>query len=120
MLKLNKLLMAACTNVRWIQILKAHNISISLDKSVKWVYKHAEDLGGVKIGGSWFFTEEGLRDALQRRSKVARKGHDQRKTLHLLKGDQRRSKRMGGRPKEGGIEGRAKAATRHGLDEFLH
>jgi hypothetical protein len=39
-------------------------------KSLRWIYDHAEELGGKKIGGSWIFTEEGLRDALQGKRQV--------------------------------------------------
>ena len=47
-------------------ILTPEAVAVRFDKSVKWVYKHAPELGGSKIGGSWFFTEGGLSDALQR------------------------------------------------------
>jgi hypothetical protein len=36
-----------------------------MHKSVRWVYGNAAALGGVKVGGSWIFTEEGLVNALQ-------------------------------------------------------
>lgn len=35
-----------------------------LDKKKSWVYDHAHDLGGIKIGGSWFFTEDNFRLAM--------------------------------------------------------
>jgi hypothetical protein len=47
-------------------ILTPEVVAVRFDKSVKWVYKYAPELGGSKIGGSWFFTEGGLSDALQR------------------------------------------------------
>jgi hypothetical protein len=53
-------------------ILTPEAVAVRFDKSVKWVYKHAPELGGSKIGGSWFFTEGGLSDALQRGQQLAR------------------------------------------------
>lgn len=40
-----------------------------LGKSTSWVYDNASKLGGVKIGGSWIFTEEGLKAVLQAKLK---------------------------------------------------
>lgn len=47
-------------------ILPSSGVAELLHKSLRWVYLHAAELGAARIGGSWIFTEEGLRDALQR------------------------------------------------------
>ncbi|MBU4521975.1 MAG: helix-turn-helix domain-containing protein, partial [Pseudodesulfovibrio sp.] len=38
-----------------LSILTVKDVADYLGKSVDWVYDHAEDIGGVKRGGSWFF-----------------------------------------------------------------
>jgi len=47
-----------------MNIIQPEHIAIKLGKSKRWVYSHALDLGGKKIGGSWFFTEEGFENAI--------------------------------------------------------
>jgi hypothetical protein len=97
-------------------ILTPEGVAVRFDKSVKWVYKHAPELGGSKIGGSWFFTEGGLSDALQRGQQVARgRNHKPKKSgaeVVSLKA---------GRPKVGkGRKGPSdKSDNRHGLDGSL-
>jgi hypothetical protein len=60
------------------EILSAKKVSSILNKSLKFVYTHAAELGGAKIGGSYIFTQEGLYDALQR------KNHQQMETVQTL------------------------------------
>lgn len=37
------------------RVLSVKDVAEYLGKSVDWVYDHAEEIGGVKRGGSWFF-----------------------------------------------------------------
>ena len=97
-------------------ILTPEAVAVRFDKSVKWVYKHAPELGGSKIGGSWFFTEGGLSDALQRGQSMAGcRNHSQKKS-----GSESLSIETG-RDQVG--KGRKKASdesdNRHGLDGSL-
>ncbi|WFS62945.1 hypothetical protein LF599_01920 [Pseudodesulfovibrio thermohalotolerans] len=47
------------------RVLYAQDVAAFLGKSVDWAYDHAEDVGGVKRGGSWFFpNEEDIYDRL--------------------------------------------------------
>jgi predicted DNA-binding transcriptional regulator AlpA len=45
------------TNLK-TRVLCAKDVAAFLGKSVDWVYDHAEEIGGVKRGGSWFFPNE--------------------------------------------------------------
>ena len=61
----------AVTNLPKMEILTPKEVSKLLKKSVRWVYANGTDLGGVKIGGSWIFTQENFYDAIQRKKQVA-------------------------------------------------
>lgn len=101
-----------------IKILTPREISRILGKSVRWVYDHAAELGGVKIGSSWIFTEGGLRDALQRGQEMARGRQIPRAEVHGIIRQKGRSNRLGASDKKG-VKSRKKNAQEHGLDEFL-
>lgn len=55
------------------RLLLAKDVAALLGKSVDWVYDHAEEVGGVKRGGSWFFPiKEDIYDCLfQGRKRVS-------------------------------------------------
>jgi hypothetical protein len=60
---------------RMMTILQPTEIAKRLAKSKRWLYDHALELGAVRIGSSWFFTEGGLEDAFQGlRSHIEGKG----------------------------------------------
>lgn len=59
-------------------ILTVHDVSETLKKSEKWVYSHAVDLGGSRIGRSWFFTQMGVQHAIERGKDLARDSQNQR------------------------------------------
>ncbi|MFC1885237.1 hypothetical protein ACFL2O_10755, partial [Thermodesulfobacteriota bacterium] len=52
------------------KVISSQVVAKRLQKSRQWVYNNAASLGAVKIGGSWIFTERGLKDALQGRKEV--------------------------------------------------
>ena len=66
--------MALSTGNAFPTILDAKEVASILKKAPKWVYNHADKLGGRKIGGSLFFTMEGVCNAIQRQGRLARRG----------------------------------------------
>ena len=94
-----------------------------LKKSVSWVYKHAEELGGRKLGGSLFFpAEEDLYEFIFcKRKGVEVRLHPERKTVHKdlvqnQKGGQAgRSQAKGGNTKPGTYDDHRPDPNRHGL-----
>jgi hypothetical protein len=46
------------------RIFYAKDLVKPLKKSLKWIYHHAEELGGTRIGRTWIFSEEAIRNAL--------------------------------------------------------
>jgi len=103
-----------------MNILNVKDISKKLNKSLRWCYEHAQELGAARIGGSWIFTEEGLQDALQRGQELARSSSLSGKAAPNIKVYETRSHRMGIRKTEGIERERKEAAARHGLDDLLH
>jgi hypothetical protein len=105
-----------------MNILYAKNIAQILQKSAKWVYSHAEDLGGVKIGGTWIFTERGFEyaikggKALERRGLDGRQTHQSEKRVH----PQGRRTGMGAGGEKKADQSIREAATRHGFDDLLY
>jgi hypothetical protein len=104
-----------------MEILTPKDIAQRLKKSERWVYTHADELGGAKIGGSWFFTEGRIEDALQRKRKIQGRGNLPRqeggdKTVFAKGG----CKGMGNQNKKEIHENRQAAAERHDLVRFLH
>jgi len=94
-------------------------IASRLGKSLRWIYDHAGELGAVKIGRLWVFTEEGLKDALQRREtgSMERSGQTTRAKVLPRLSDKARGRSLGSRETEragGGGE-----ADRHGLRDIL-
>jgi hypothetical protein len=54
-----------------LQTITPADMAARLNKSLRWVYGHAHELGGARIGGSWIFTEEGLANAIKGGREVA-------------------------------------------------
>lgn len=103
-----------------IGILNAKEVAVMLKKAPKWVYNHADKLNGRKIGGSLFFTTEGVLDAIQRSRKVERGYKNQRETGETAVFPfKKRCGNMGaGRGQEAEDE-REALARRAGLTHFL-
>lgn len=102
-----------------MDILTPQNIAEKLEKSTRWVYQNALQLGGVKIGGSWFFTGEGLKNAVQGREKMAGEGHVSGSKVHSIATNQISCKRMGGKKNKESEKYRQEAASRHGFSNLL-
>ncbi len=106
-------------SVRFIQ---PDNLALKLGKSVKWVYQHGTELGGKRIGGSWFFTEEGLEHAIlgQIEKTVARAGQMERGApsgrLRYKEGRRGLGIRKAKATGKGGTDC---DADRHGLGDFV-
>ena len=47
------------------QLHSANDVAQALHKRVDWVYRNAETLGGLKIGGEWQFFEKNIVQALR-------------------------------------------------------
>jgi hypothetical protein len=47
-------------------VLDPKHISRLLNRSERWVYTHAHELGARRIGRTWIFTQEGLESAILR------------------------------------------------------
>ena len=101
-------------------ILTPEEVARYLNKSVSWIYKHWEILGGRKLGGSLFFPGK---ETLYER--IFNQGHGMEVRLHPQRnqavnsriqnqdfGKKSRSKKKGG---TGKTEGRDRDANRHGL-----
>jgi hypothetical protein len=102
-----------------MDILTAKEISIRLKKSLKFVYANAHVLGGVKIGGSWIFTQEGFENALQRGISMASQSYIQRTTAHKPSQNKKGRNRLGKRKASGVEEERETLASRAGFTDFL-
>jgi hypothetical protein len=102
-----------------MNILTAKEISICLKKSLKFVYSNAAKLGGIKIGGSWIFTQEGFENALQRGKQLAGQSDIQRSKIHKSAQDKKGRYRLGTLKAKGTQEERETLAARAGLADFL-
>jgi len=94
--------------------LSIYDVAQELRVSVSWVYANAHLLG-TKLGGMWFFTKEGVEDAIRRREPMEGSGpvsrHKRDEAIRHKKG---RVKVGKGSP--GGIsEDIIADAKRHGL-----
>ena len=95
---------------------KVEDVAAILGMSKKWVYDHWPELGGSKIGGTIFFTEEGLKNALQRGSVMESYSEVQRhQGQNKVIPYQKRSDRMGESRKGSAERNRIATAIRHGL-----
>jgi hypothetical protein len=88
------------------RIMTPEEVAKFVHKSCSWVYKHWQELGGVKLGGSLFFPcEEDLYERLFRREEkgmAVRLRHERSTVSRQPVQNQVRSKRSGGGQKEGG------------------
>jgi len=91
--------------------LTVNEVANKLKVSVSWVYAHAH-LIGTKVGGIWFFYEEGINDAIRRRDPVERDDPPQR---FRGKGNKTTGRAMGKGPGAGNQEKILESARRHGL-----
>jgi hypothetical protein len=101
------------------ELISAAQVRKFLPASRKWIYAHGIELGGVKIGGKWFFTEQGVRDALQRRNEMAssnQAGRGSDSTEARLPAQKRRGRL--GKANPTGVERRA-LAERAGFGDFV-
>jgi hypothetical protein len=55
-----------------IELIVPQDIARTLNKSAAWVYRYAQELGGVKISGSWIFTKERFYSALSSQQEMER------------------------------------------------
>jgi len=76
--------------------LSVKEVAASMGKSPKWVYTHAKELGGKKLG-NWFFTREGLKNALQGGESVQGSDLSRRQTVLKAVPNKERSLGMGNR-----------------------
>jgi hypothetical protein len=97
-------------------------LAARLGKSLRWVYDYATELGAVKVGRTWLFTEEGLRDAYQRQREktLERSNQVSRKHLPGRLSDQKRGRKLGARKASGsGRSSEDADSDRHGLARLL-
>lgn len=102
-----------------MDILTPKDVARYFRKSVDWVYSHFQELGGFKVGGLIFFTQEGLNNAIQRKQEMASRGETRRSQDYKVIQHAKRSRRMGDSGKELAKEDFEAKARRYGLDEFL-
>lgn len=102
------------------EILSVGTVAEYFNMSKRWVYNHAEDLGGFRIGRSIFFTWEGVQDAIQRGQIVA--GNSKAKgdeTPNKKVSEVMRRKKMRKRNDFGSQKARKELAERAGFGEFV-
>ena len=102
-----------------MEIMTAKELSILMTKSLKFIYTNATELGGIKIGGSWVFTREGLENAIQRKGQMAGKGDIQRPPAHESAQNKKGCNRLGTHNPKGTQKEREKLAERAGFTHFL-
>ncbi|MCA1962234.1 MAG: hypothetical protein LDL33_15760 [Desulfomonile sp.] len=110
------------TAVSAMTIIKPAEVAKRLDRSVRWVYAHAAELGGVRIGKAVFFTTEGLENAFQKQiaEGLARPSQVGRQGLPGRFRNTGRGRRMGGKKTPGTGAGDAcPEPDRHGLARIL-
>lgn len=103
-------------------MLSAKEIANKLNKSVGWVYAHAAELGAVRIGGSWIFTERRLNHAILgcEEETVACSSDVGRETTSSHFPYKARGPVMGREEARRVAREREEAARRHGLIDILH
>ena len=101
-------------------VLTAEEVADFLNKSVSWVYKHWQELGGAKFGGSIFFPRQGdiYERIFNQKRDMAVQLQPPRPAVHRIRvQDQERGKGSGSK-KEGRTREPAAdcgEANRHGL-----
>lgn len=99
-------------------VISVDDVAGIFKRTTRWCYMHYMELGGVRIGGSVFFTKEGLAYALQRGYEVESVNHAERRAPVMPERYERRNKDVGSRRKIADSERRKEAverAERHGL-----
>jgi hypothetical protein len=103
-------------------ILQPQDIAVRLHRSVRWVYDNGNALGGVKIAGSWFFTQEGLENAIvgQGEGNLESTSQTRRAKISSQLQNKKRSIRVGAQEAQRVIR-RTKEDNdnRHGLGDLL-
>jgi hypothetical protein len=102
-------------------ILTPEEVAEFLHKSVSWVYKHSEELGGRKLGGSLFFPrkEELYEHLFPKREGMEVRFHPDSKQVHRCRIQNKNSGKKSNGQKKGGnkqSENRDNP-NRHGLLE---
>ena len=102
------------------KILTAKDVASLIDgRGKSWVYQHAEELGGVKVGGTWLFpSEEHIYDCLfgKRKRMEVRLRTKQEKIHGNMVRDKKRSQESRSKKKTGIEESSGRGDTnRHGL-----
>jgi hypothetical protein len=106
-------------------ILRPKEVANRLGRSVRWVYANADALNGIKVGGQWFFSKEGLEDAFQRPRKerapqVARPSQVARQEVSQGLSHKKRSCAVGvENSRRIGGDGTCADVDRYGLGKFL-
>ena len=101
-----------------LNFLTIKEVAEMMKVSTSWVRLHFVQLGGFKIGSKIFFTEEDLRNAIQRRCELASNRHIRRRAMDITTKHKTRSKRVGNKEKAG-IENSREAEIRDELLESL-
>ena len=100
-------------------ILSPEEVAEFLHKSVSWVYKHSEELGGRKLGGSLFFPrkEELYEHLFPKRERMEVRFHPEPKQTHKIRiQNQNRSKKINDQKKGGNRKPKDRDdPNRHGL-----
>jgi len=86
-----------------MMVLSVQELSEKLHKSISWIYKNARELGGVKVAGSWIFTQEGLDNALlgAKQTTMESANHLERPKVSTAIPNQARSQGMGNKATSG-------------------
>jgi len=102
------------------RVMSVKEVAQFMQKSVSWVYKNADDLGGRKLGGSLIFpSKEDLYDYLFYQKKgLAVRVRDERRTVHQSLVQNKDRSQTGRGKKTRGVEEPetgSRDANRHGL-----
>lgn len=98
---------ARVDNSHGVEVSSPEDIARFLRKSVSWVYKHWNELGGVKVGGSIFFPDkETLNEFIfSKWKRVEVRLHPEEATVHgPVVSNQKRSQTCGGSKKGGNLK----------------
>ena len=57
--------------------LTAKQVAFLLQKSLRWVYRNGQAIGGTKVGSTWIFPKESFYNAIQGQEKRNMEGGDQ-------------------------------------------
>lgn len=101
-----------------MEIITAEEVSKRMNKSRRWVYKHADELGAARIGKNLIFSQEALADALQGKRQMAGVCCPTGQATHSPDVNQKRSRKVGGGKAEGVCSG-TEAIIRDRLIESL-